>query len=378
MKVTVTLEEGRGSPWRVLWYDARKPVRRFFKTEPEAAAKKAEVDEAFAKGGMAAVRLLDVDAELAEAKAIAERAGRSVLEMVRSAVADARNANGPTLFEAQHGFEARCSEMKLRPKTVQFYAEQLNSLVRTLGEGKHTGEVTRAQIRAWIDSKPIRSRPHGLRAARAWFNWMLRQEPPLIAADPTAGMGVEIPKQARSIAFLPVADAKALLAGADPELRPALALMLFAGIRHNEMHRETSTPGVDVLQWADIDLKERTITVRHEVAKTGVARTIRNAPANVWAWLAASQRREGPVCASHLRAGLQRAQKAAKIADWSKSILRHSCASHHVAAYGDLSATALLIRHEGDVTLLNRRYREGVEISKAEGRAYFSIVPPKP
>ena len=37
-----------------------------------------------------------------------------------------------------------------------------------------------------------------------------------------------------------------------------------------------------------------------------------------------------------------------------------------------------LIRHEGDVTLLNRRYREGVEISKAEGRAYFSIVPPKP
>ena len=65
---------------------------------------------------------------------------------------------------------------------------------------------------------------------------------------------------------------------------------------------------------------------------------------------------------------------------WAKSILRHTFASHHVAAYGNLSATALLMRHEGNVELLNRRYREGVHITEEDGQRFFQLAPdvPKP
>jgi integrase len=203
---------------------------------------------------------------------------------------------------------------------------------------------------------------------------MLAQEPPLITSDPTFGMRVETPKGGRSIGFLTHGQAKALLGAAEVAVRPALALMLFAGIRHNELHREAKTDGVDFLQWSDIDIPNRAITVRHEVAKTGVARTVRNIPENLWAWLPAD--RAGLVCPVHLRTALDRARaKLENPPAWSKSILRHSCASHHAAAFENLPATALLIRHEGDVTLLNRRYREGVKITRVDGLAYFKILP---
>lgn len=376
MKISVFNEPHRGSPWGVIHYLDSRAVRRFFNKEAAAHARKDALDAAFASGGQEAVRRFDVDIDLEKAQELAVVDGRSVLELVRLGIAAGRRGpSGPTLFEAYFGFEARHAEVKLRPKTVTFYAEQLGGLRRAIGDAKRTSELTRPLIREWIDKKPIASRPHALRACKAWIRWMQRQEPPLIETDPTAGMAIDTPIEERRIAFLTGAESKALLEACDARIRAAAALMLFAGIRHNELHRDGQVSGVDVLRWEDIDFAHRTITVRADVAKTRVARTLRKLPGNLWAWLA-PRLDAGPVCAGHLRKNLTAARAKANLGPkWSKSILRHTCASHHAAAFGNLSATALLIRHEGDVTLLNRRYREGVSISKADGKAFFAILP---
>lgn len=377
MKFSIFNEPHRSKPWGVVHYVNGKPVRRFFSTEREATERRASFENAFRVGGMEALARLDIDLDFETANELARKDGRSVLELVRFALAQAKAPeSSPTLFEAFFGFEARHSEVKLRPKTVAFYSEQLGAFRAYAGDGKRVGELTRAQIRAWIDSKPVSSRPHALRACRAWFRWMMRQEPPLITVDPTAGMAIDAPIQERKIAFLTVEESAALLAASDTRARPAASLMLFAGIRHNELHRDGSVSGVDVLRWEDVDFAHRTITVRADVAKTRVARTLRKLPANLWGWLKQGQGSTGPVCGCHLRDKLTAARLAAGLGKkWGKSILRHTCASHHAAAFADLSATALLIRHEGDVTLLNRRYREGVSISKAAGKAFFALTP---
>ena len=378
MKIAVFHDPSRKKQWGVrYWLSHNKPVRTFHESEAEAQARKASLERAFQEDGVAGIRKLDMGNELSEAVRLANESGKSILELVRLGLrASPRvidRSQGPILTEAFNGFQKRGAEVGLRPKTVQFYREQLESFIATIGQDKRTSDVDRQKLRAWLDLKPIRSRGAGLRAVRAFFRWMLRQEPALATVDPTAGMKIDAPLGRPAIKFLSAQEATDLLAAAWPSVRPALALMLFAGIRHNELHRDAKVAGVDVLRWEDIDLKNKAITVRAEVSKTRVARTMRNLPANIWAWLPSELK--GPVCTNHLRTALDSARQTSKISIWSKSILRHSFASHHVAAFEDLSATAVILRHESDIRTLNRHYREGLKLSKADGLRYFRIRP---
>lgn len=375
MTFSVIIDRARVSQWGVIYFVKRKKVRQWFREEGDARERRDELELAFNAGGLDAVRRLDVDVDLEKAQELAAAMGTSVLELVKLGAAIVRGkGGGPTMREAFNGFEKRHSEINLRPKTVSFYSYQLEAMMLHLGETTRVGTLTRTRVRQWIDSKPLMSRPHALRASRAWFRWMLRQEPPLIEINPTAGMGVEVSKQARAITFLTVDEAQALLRECSAKVRPSIAMMLFAGIRHNELHREARVAGVDVVRWEDIDFARRTITVRGEVSKTRVARTVRKIPQNLWSWLRTGIDASGPVCPGNLWEAIKWARRRAGTPRWGKSILRHTCASHHVAAYGNLSGTALLIRHEGDVTLLNRKYREGVALSKADGKRFFGLL----
>ena len=52
---------------------------------------------------------------------------------------------------------------------------------------------------------------------------------------------------------------------------------------------------------------------------------------------------------------------------------RHSCASHHLALYGDATLTAERLGHKSDPSTLNQWYRAGMKPSYAE--KYFDIFP---
>ncbi|MGA9609737.1 MAG: site-specific integrase, partial [Rouxiella badensis] len=361
------------------WLNRKKPVKTLFRTKQEALDYQARLQKAFAAGGIAALAEAELEDDIAEAKRLARESGRHLLELVKLGLAASRKGSteGPTLREAFDGFMRRNAEVKLRSSSVEFYTEQLERFMLKVGDGRRAGEITRELIAGFMGSRPIASRPHCLTAIRAWFGWMLRQEPPLVRVNPTAGMGVEIHRGDRKVAFLVAAESERLLTAAIPKLKPVLALMLFAGIRVEELWRPIKIEGEDALRWEDIDFAEKTIHVRAEVAKTGVARTMRNIPTALWAWIEPGRGKKGYVCAFSLRKPLEQARRAAGLSKWAKSILRHTCASHHAAAFEDLSATALLLRHEGDVALLNRRYREGVHISQAAGLLFFYGIQPQ-
>lgn len=383
MKFALFEQPGRAKPFGVrYWLDRKVAVRTYYATAGEAQKRQAKLQQAFATGGMAAVEHIDDDTEWIEAKRLADEAGESVLTLVRRGLSKSKQQlpGGITLRAGFDGFMRRAAKIRLRTSTVEFYTLELNRFIATIGDEHQVGEVTREVIRRYLDSRPDGSQPHALRAIRAWLRWMLRQDPPLIPADPSAGMAVELPKEERKPDFLTDDEAAKLLKHCSADIRPAIALMLFAGIRVEEIYRENACVGEDVLRWEDVDFKHEAVYIRAQVAKTRVARTLRKLPSNLWQWLPKGIEKKGPVCAVRLRARLKAAREAAGLTRWAKSILRHTFASHHVAAYGDLSATALLLRHEGDVELLNRRYREGVHITEDDGQRYFQLIPevPKP
>jgi integrase len=373
MKFALFEQLGRAKPFGVRYWLGRKaPVRAYYATAEEARKRQAKLQEAFATGGLEAVKHIDDDTELIEAQRLAEEAGESILVLVRRGLSASKQRpnGGITLRAAFDGFMRRGAKVRLRT----------NRFIATKGDDHQVGEITREVIRRYVDSRRDGSQPHALRAIRAWLRWMLRQDPPLIPADPSAGMAVELPKEERKPDFLTDREAATLLEHCGASIRPAIALMLFAGIRVEEIYRLNAGAGEDVLRWEDVDFAHEAVYIRSQVAKTRVARTLRKLPANLWQWLPKAGEKKGPVCTVRLRARLETARKAAGLTRWAKSILRHTFASHHVAAYGDLSATALLLRHEGDVELLNRRYREGVHITEEDGKRFFALVPkvPKP
>jgi integrase len=377
VKFSIFEDPGRRSPYGVrYWLSEHKPVRTFYRTREEAAQRQAKLEACFAVGGIQAVQRIDENVELAEARQLAEAAGKNILDLVRHSLSVSKNRSGGiTLRHAFDGFMRRAAEIQLRTSTVEFYTQELERFMGSFGDKRRTGEITREMIRSYIDIRSTRSQPHALRAIRAWLRWMLRQDPPLISADPSVGMAVEQSREERKLAFLTNAETSRLLEHCGADIRPAVALMLFTGIRAEEIYRENATGGEDVLHWEDVDFIHKAIYLRSEVSKTRVSRTLRKLPRNLWAWLPEGKKRKGPICAVRLRERLEAARKAACLTKWAKSILRHTCASHHVAAYGNLSATAILIRHESDVALLNRRYREGVQITKADGTRFFRLEP---
>ncbi|MGH7997065.1 MAG: hypothetical protein ACREFX_12000 [Opitutaceae bacterium] len=237
----------RPKPWGVrYWLDRRRPVRAFFATRPEAEARREALERAFGNDGLEGIRRMDEGAGMEEARRIAEDAGKTILDLVRlgAAVSKGRRVeiSGPTLKEAVDLFMARCATIGLRAKTIAFYRENLEGLLTALGSGIRTSEITRGSIRAWVHGRTLKSRPHALRAARAWIRWMLRNEPPLIAADPTAGMGFEKARGRPQIAVLDSREAVGLLQAAPARARSAMALMLFAGINLAIGRKEQGVP----------------------------------------------------------------------------------------------------------------------------------------
>ena len=83
----------------------------------------------------------------------------------------------------------------------------------------------------------------------------------------------------------------------------------------------------------------------------------------------------GPVC--HLRASsiparvLEKADRSILPA-WRHDACRHSFATYHVALFGSVERTSIILGHEGRPTLLHQRYR-GVA-TRAEAEEFFRIA----
>jgi integrase len=254
-----------------------------------------------------------------------------------------------------------------RRSTFDWYDERLRQVSSAFGS-RTVDTVTRSEIREWLGNLPhAAARAANARAIRALWRWAMEQEPPLAAQNVASGLVFAAAPRRPEIKAFSVAECAAMMAGAKHH-RSALALMLFAGLRPEEV--ASSSAGKAAFLWDSINLHEQIIRVPAEVSKTGRARILEGLPPAVWRWL---QPGRGEICATQARAAVETAADAAKIEDWPQDGLRHTFASYAIAFTNDPGKVALWLGHEGNPTMLHRHYR-GL-VTQADAKAFFALKP---
>jgi integrase len=172
-------------------------------------------------------------------------------------------------------------------------------------------------------------------------------------------------KAETEVGILTVTQAAALLKAAHdrPEILPAIAIGLFAGVRDAEIHR---------LDWSEVGFESGFITIKPTKAKKKARRLIEIRPA-LRAWLEPLRQISGPVWPAGERGRIlhEAAREAAGITKWPHNALRHSFASYALAKWQNAAALALEMGNSAPV--LMEHYREIVMPKDAE--AFWSLTP---
>lgn len=145
---------------------------------------------------------------------------------------------------------------------------------------------------------------------------------------------------------------------------PAIAIMLFAGVRPVETTR---------LDWENVDLDEGTILISNQKAKTDRSRFF-DMPDTLKAWLELTPKHEriGSVCPPNWKRIIQAVRKKSGIGESGNDQLRKTFATMHLAHFKDVNLTRSIMGHEsGDVIFTNYR---GIVKPKTAAE-FWSILP---
>jgi integrase/recombinase XerD len=165
--------------------------------------------------------------------------------------------------------------------------------------------------------------------------------------------------------ILTVAQAIKLLECAEPEIVPAVALAMFAGLRpESEIVR---------LDWSHVDFESHLIDIAADRTKTAQKRFVKIHD-NLLEWLLPHRKASGAIVPNRQTYfnALARAKAAAGIKDWPADCLRHTYASMHFGAFKNAGETAQELGHV-DLKMLFKHYRERVK--PAEALKFWEIRP---
>jgi integrase len=180
--------------------------------------------------------------------------------------------------------------------------------------------------------------------------------------------------------ILSLAESRALMMQLEPELIPAVAVALFAGLRPEAEIFAADHP----LGWRHIDLEDRSIDV-DKSKNVGSHRYVKIHDC-LFQWLQPFACKNGAICTVDYYTRLRKAralaaeslqkvgESTAMLERWPGDILRHSFASYHCAAFRDSRLTSQEMGHSGDLQIFNRHYRNRVK--EADALAFWSIFPP--
>lgn len=256
-----------------------------------------------------------------------------------------------------------------RDTTWGFYETKLQGVRDAFGK-LFMDDVSRADFREWCAALEVTptTRAGYVRAARALWRWAARQEPPLAGPSPTEGMSGTVSARGSTVGFLTVAEVAGILEEKS-DWRDALALMLFAGLRVEEVAGE----GKPAMTWREVDRVGKVIRVPGECAKvTGQARLLQGLPPAVWAWLGKGAPDSARICPGQSMNAVRWAQ-ARLDRPWPRNALRHTFATYAVALTGEPDRVAGWLGHESGARLLNAHYAGLAR--KAEAVEFFALRP---
>jgi integrase len=233
-------------------------------------------------------------------------------------------------------------------------------------------DIASADLAPLIDKLSPGARNPVLRYWRAVFNLGLKRG--YLAKNPIEGLDFERRKR-KEVETLTAEQVKKMLEHSlehDLQLLPFLVLGLFCGVRPDgELQK---------IEWRDIDLTDRVVTIRPEVSKTTRRRFI-DLSDNAILWLEAYRKRGGQMSGrivtcneSELRGHRQRNWKAAGIEQWIQQGMRHTFCSNWLAQHKDVNRLVLQSGHDS-VDTVWRNYHKGTP--EAEAAKFWAIRPPK-
>ena len=126
----------------------------------------------------------------------------------------------------------------------------------------------------------------------------------------------------------------------------AVGMMLYAGIRPHEVER---------LRWGDVRLEERVICIAPQHSKTGGARYVTIHPPLARMLQECRSTESESICPTNWRKHWAGLHKAAGFTLWQPDVLRHTFATHHLAAFRNYASLQLEMGHRS-ADLLRTRY----------------------
>ena len=143
---------------------------------------------------------------------------------------------------------------------------------------------------------------------------------------------------------------------------PAMALMLFAGIRPREIER---------LYWSDIDPEEKVISISPTHSKTGGSRHVSIFPVLEKILLSPCRHETAKICPANWQRKWAKIRRNAGWSTaenpWRQDVLRHTFASYHLKFFKNLPQLQCEMGHASP-RLLRTRYlsMRGVTLASAE------------
>lgn len=324
-------------------------------------------------------------ADAREALRLLRPSGMSLVVAARLALGSAQNIEvdqRTTLNEAVSKFLRSVQARNRRQSTIDFYDEQLGYFEADYGGKKLFHEIERRWLKAYFEELLTVYSANSVwcryRAVRALVGFALRQDPRLIRENPVPEMKtLDIPQPMKggekTLPYLTIEACRHLLANINSHYLPALILMLFAGVRPEEVKGDEKPP----LLWSMVTFANRTITIPPEIAKTRLGRTIQNLPDAPWLWLERIPKKQrcGPILPRTLNAFRDNVKRHLEKADdkYIQDILRHTFGTYYMAYTNNPGPVALAMGHESGLKLLLRVYAASIAI--APGKEFFALTP---
>lgn len=355
----------KSTPWVIEGYrlPGGKRKRLFFKSEKEALNELEKLKTRLLNEGRAGLLVSDeLRAEAAKCAGKLKPFGRTITEAVdyyidflrRTVRSCTVSELAETLLAAKKQDGKAHAYLYDLTKRVQRFALEFG--------GRKVSDIQARELDDWLRALPLSPKSRNNFRANVGVLFSYAVDRGFIERNPIERTGkaklVDKPPE-----IFTLEELAALLAHADADILPALAIGAFAGLRHDEIGR---------LEWSEINLVRGFINVWAAKAKTARRRLVKIEPC-LMRWLAPYAGCTGRVVAANERNKTLAARKAAGLTRWPYNGLRHSFASYHVAHFGDAARTAMELGH-ATAQMLFSTYRELV--GPEEAARYWQIMPP--
>lgn len=277
----------------------------------------------------------------------------------------ARERRTPNFREAFNRFLA--SKCHLRERSIRDYRQVLSSILshfRTSSLKRiHTADTPTFGRIIEIAFNTPRQRRKARAVLHSFFAYCVRHG--WCRSNPISATDLPMPKE-REIRPLELSEIAAIFTAARNlnllECVPAIALMLFAGIRPREVER---------LCWSDIDREEKVVSISPTHSKTGGSRHVNILPVLEKFLSLRSRFSDEKICPPNWQRKWKRIRYAAGWRapenPWQQDVLRHTFASYHLKFFKNLPQLQCEMGHASP-RLLHTRYlsMRGVTFAAAE------------